>query len=83
MNCKNSIRTIHAPIGKAFKKAAPLTFFLKGYYNDGSASPLDAQESFRMSSFAKANCLIRIDENVMELSAGELVEIHLFPYNQP
>lgn len=78
---KSSVKTVHIPIGKTFKKVAPLTFFLKGYYDGRVATPLDAQESYRMSSFANANCLIKIEEDVMERVEGELVEVHLFPYN--
>jgi len=39
----------------------------------------DAQESYRMRSFAKANCLVKISEETTELKAGEPVEIHLLP----
>jgi molybdopterin molybdotransferase len=81
MNRKNSMQVIFVPLGKSFKKIAPLTFFLKGYFDGRMAFPLDAQESYRMSSFAKANCLIRIHEDVFECTEGELAEVHLFPYN--
>ena len=56
-----------------------LTHFLKGYYNDGEVTVLEAQESFRLSSFARANCLIKIDENITECTKGTMVEIHLLP----
>jgi molybdopterin molybdotransferase len=77
----NSTRIIHVPLGKTFKKTVALTFFLKGYYDGAAAFPLDAQESYRMSSFAKANCLIKIEEGTMERKEGELTEVHLFPHN--
>jgi molybdopterin molybdotransferase len=67
------------PISDSFKKAAGLTHFLKGYYNGESVTTLQAQESFRLSSFALANCLIKIEEAVTEIKAGDLVEIHLLP----
>jgi molybdopterin biosynthesis enzyme len=34
---------------------------------------------FRLSSFAKANCLIRVDEDTTALKEGELVDVYLLP----
>ncbi|MEO6721656.1 MAG: molybdopterin-binding protein, partial [Ferruginibacter sp.] len=78
-NTKNDLLTKQAPLGKAYRKAAGLTHFLKGYYDGEKATPLDAQESYRLSSFAKANCLIQINEDIIEREEGENVEIHLLP----
>ncbi len=75
----SAIRSIRVPLSTGFKKAPGLTHFLKGFYDGQSAIPLSAQESFRLSSFADANCLIRIEEDVSVCDAGELVEIHLLP----
>jgi molybdopterin molybdotransferase len=66
------------PIAVDFKKAAGLTHFLKGNYNGETVIPLHAQESFRLSSFATANCLIKIEEETTAHLVGDLVEIHLF-----
>ena len=73
------LQTIHAPIEKPFSKTNTLTHFLKGFYNGETVSVLDAQESYRLSSFAKANCLIKIDEEVTQCNKGEMVEVHLLP----
>lgn len=73
------LQTIRAPLANTFQKAAGLTHFLKGKYNGKTAAALDAQESFRLSSFAKANCLIQIDEEVTIRKEGELVEVYLLP----
>ena len=62
-----------------FKKIAGLTFFLKGLYDDSKVVPLDAQESYRLSSYAKANCLIRLEEERMQYDEGEMVEVHVLP----
>lgn len=75
----SALRIIEAPISTTFKKAAGLTHFLKGYYDGSSVTPLSAQESFRLSSFAGANCLIRVNEEVTICEAGEVVEVHLLP----
>jgi molybdopterin molybdotransferase len=60
-------------------KKSGLTFFLKGIYNDKTVAPCGAQESYRMSSFAKANCLICLEENETFYKKGSLVDIHLLP----
>lgn len=75
--CPDRVSHIKAPLASAFKKNTGLTHFLKGFYDGQTATVLDGQESFRMSSFARANCLIQIDEEVTQCAAGELVEVHL------
>jgi molybdopterin molybdotransferase len=76
---KIGLQTIKAPLAKTFQKNTGLTHFLKGFYDGKTAMPLDAQESYRLSSFAKANCLIQIDEEITSLKEGELVDIYLLP----
>ncbi len=79
MHRKNIIKVVHAPLAREYKKMGGLTFFLKGFYDGDKASPLDAQESYRLSSYAKANCLIRLEEDMQEYNEGDIVEIHLLP----
>ncbi|MEJ7693679.1 gephyrin-like molybdotransferase Glp [Daejeonella sp.] len=76
---KTALKSLKVPLKTALKKPAGLTQFLKGYYDGESALDLKAQESFRLSSFAKANCLIKLEEGKIEFTANELVEIHLLP----
>jgi molybdopterin molybdotransferase len=76
---KISLQTLKVPLARSFQKAVGLTHFLKGIYNGKTATPLDAQESYRLSSFAKANCLIQIDEEITTLNEGELVDVYLLP----
>jgi len=76
---KIGLQTLKIPLAKLFQKNAGLTHFLKGFYDGKTAMPLDAQESFRLSSFAKANCLIQIDEDITSLKEGELVDVYLLP----
>ena len=78
-NNKQGLRTLQVPLAKIFEKAAGLTYFLKGYYDGEKVSALDAQESYRLSSYAKANCLIIINEGTTHCGEGENVEIHLLP----
>lgn len=65
--------------GSLVKKPAGITWFLKGYYEGGVANTLDAQESYRLSSFARANCLIQLGEDETLCSPGDPVDIHLLP----
>ena len=73
------MQKINVPLKRSFQKTASLTHFLKGYYDGKTATPLDAQESYRLSSFAKANCLIEITEETTSLNEGELVDVYLLP----
>lgn len=62
-----------------YTKAPGLTHFLKGRFNNGNVTPLHAQESFRLHSFAEADCLIVLEEVRSDYQAGEQVEVHLLP----
>lgn len=76
---KIGLQKIQAPLSKPFRKSAFLTHFLKAFYNGTSVTVLDAQESYRLSSFARANCLVVINGEVTECKEGDLVEVHLLP----
>jgi molybdopterin molybdotransferase len=66
-------------LAEDFGKKAGLTYFLKGKLDGESVIPLGAQESYRMNSFADADCLIVLEENKSEYRKGEIVEVHLLP----
>lgn len=65
------------PLSQSYHKTTQLTHFLKGWYGGQTAAPLGAQESYRMRSFAGANCLIEIKEKAERVEQGSLVTIHL------
>lgn len=65
--------------GSTVKKPAGITWFLKGYLEEGVATVLDAQESYRLSSFARANCLIQLEEDRTVCNPRESVDVHLLP----
>jgi molybdopterin molybdotransferase len=73
------LKTIQVPLAKPYTKNAALTFFLKGYYDGRTVAPLDSQESYRLRSFAMANCLLCLPEEKMEFNEGEEIEVHLLP----
>jgi len=62
-----------------YTKAPGLTHFLKGRFDNGNVTPFHAQESFKLHSFAEANCLIVLEETASDYKAGEQVEVHLLP----
>lgn len=70
---------VQAVLTHDYTKAPGLTHFLKGRFDNGNVTPLHAQESFRLHSFAEANCLIVLEETASDYKAGEQVEVHLLP----
>lgn len=76
---ENTAIQIEATLTHQYTKAKGLTHFLKGNFCDGAVTPLNAQESFRLSSFAQANCLVCLPEEVTKIEAGETVNIILLP----
>jgi molybdopterin molybdotransferase len=68
---------LKAPLSAPFRKNIPFTQFLKGYYDGSTVTALTSQESYKMNSFARANCLIVLKEEDDECETGELKEIHM------
>jgi len=69
--------TIKLPLTLGYQKKPGLTFLLKGIANINDVTPLPAQESYLMSSFSKANCIIVLEEDATDFNEGDLVEVHL------
>jgi molybdopterin molybdotransferase len=78
-NKTNQLDSKTATLTKSFAKPVGLTQFLKAFFDGEKVSPLDAQESYRMHSFARANCFIVAEEQSAGYEAGEVVAIHLLP----
>lgn len=70
---------IQLPIGINFPKKKGLSLFLKGKISTNKVIPLDGQESYILSSFAIADCLIYLPEESENIEAGQLVEVHKLP----
>lgn len=70
---------IWLPLEGDYQKDPGLTHFLRASYEGNSVKPFLAQESFRMHAFAKANCLVEIDEATTTVQAGSLVKTYLLP----
>lgn len=76
---EQQLRSLKVPLKTPFTKMHQLTHFLKGIYEDGRVEITPAQESFRLRSFAEANCLVVLGEEMKSYEEDELVEIHLLP----
>ncbi|UZT99237.1 molybdopterin molybdotransferase MoeA [Chryseobacterium fluminis] len=59
----------------AYQKKSGLMHFLKATHLDGQVTPLHAQESYRLQSFAEANCLMILKENSEGCGKDEAVEV--------
>lgn len=70
---------ISAKLKDDFKKVKGLTQFLKAYFANGEVEILEAQESYRLRSFSRANCLVALDENRLSYDKGEMVTVRLLP----
>lgn len=75
----NTVTEVEAVLTHTYNKPAGLTHFLKGKYKNGKVSPLGAQESYRLSSFAQSNCLICLNETQENFEAGETVTVLILP----
>ena len=79
MNKQSVVRSIQASLNQNYKTNPALTHFVKGYLNGERVEILDAQESFRLKSFAEANCLIVLPQGRDQYYPGDEVEVHLLP----
>lgn len=75
----DTVTEVEAVLTHTYNKPAGLTHFLKGKYKNGKVSPLGAQESYRLSSFAQSNCLICLNETQENFEAGETVTVLILP----
>ncbi|MNL06768.1 Molybdopterin molybdenumtransferase [compost metagenome] len=80
MQRSESLLTKTAITTADYYKNTGLTHFIKAYIDDeGRVLPLQAQESYRLQSYAHANCLLLLDEESQGVQAGEEVQIILLP----
>jgi molybdopterin molybdotransferase len=70
---------IKAPVKNNYKKPLGITHFLKGYFDGESVEVLDGQESYKLRSFARSNCLVEIEEDKEQIVSGETAVIYIIP----
>ena len=73
------LRVERLALSAPYRKAPGLTHFLKGAATDRSVEPLSAQESYRMSTYARASCLIMLPEDGSVFDEGTLVDVYRLP----
>ncbi|MBP6184260.1 MAG: molybdopterin molybdotransferase MoeA [Saprospiraceae bacterium] len=70
------------PIAKTFTKKKGLTFFLKAKLQGDEVLPLEGQLSYIMRSFAEADCIIILDQEIEIVEAGTMVDVQLLPHDR-
>ena len=75
---KTGLNSGKAILTSNYSKGNTLTHFLKGYYNEGKVRITENQESFKITAFSEANCLIYLPQEIAEFIAGDVVEVHFF-----
>jgi len=79
MKKDNPVLTTIAELTHDYPKPAGLSHYVKAFWQDGKVTPLHAQESYRMHSFAQANCFLVFPEEETGGKKGELAQVHLIP----
>ncbi len=69
---------VKAKLTESYEKKTGLTFFLKGYYHQGTVSILSAQASYQLNAFARANCWVEIGERETIVGKESEVNVYLF-----
>lgn len=66
------------PLPTRYPKKAGLTHFVRAKVAGGKLSILPNQESYKMNSFAEANAMLVLDEDLENPSEGTLVHVYCF-----
>jgi molybdopterin molybdotransferase len=74
---KEYFKKMAFPLAEDFNKKAGLTFFLKGKIGERDVTVLNNQESYKLNSFAVADCLIEFDEEGENFKKGDLVNVRM------
>lgn len=74
---KEYFKKMAFPLAEDFNKKAGLTFFLKGKIGERDVMVLNDQESYKLNSFAVADCLIEFDEDKEIFQKGDLVNVRM------
>ena len=80
MHSPKTIESKQVPLEHDHQKPAGLTHFLKALYNGETVSLQTGQESYKLSSFAAANCLAVFPEEETTFKKGQLIDIHFLPH---
>lgn len=75
----SALKTLIVPVKGDFQKPAGLSHFLKAYFDGTEVSIELGQESYKLSSFVRSNCLLYLEEETTVVKAGSIVTIYLLP----
>ena len=64
-------------LANPYHKKSGFTHFLKGMINGSEVNILGSQESYKLQSFSRANCLIEIPDSETDLCPGDMVRVHI------
>ncbi|GGH72031.1 molybdopterin molybdotransferase [Filimonas zeae] len=81
--CNTRLQQVQRRLTARVVKKPGLTCFMKAICNTEEVTPCMAQESYRLSSFHTANCLLVLEEDTTAYSPGDLVKVHLLPDRLP
>lgn len=78
-NPSQDIKATEAIISMDYKKKSGRAEFLKAFYKEDKVILLEGQGSDVLKSFAEANCLVFLDDNVDRVQKGDIVPVYLLP----
>ncbi|QNA46227.1 molybdopterin molybdotransferase MoeA [Lacibacter sediminis] len=73
------LKAVQTILAKDCIKPIGLSHFQKAYYDGEKVLPLTAQESYKLNSFATANCLLMLEGEKEAYKTNDPVTIHLLP----
>jgi molybdopterin molybdotransferase len=76
---KKDMKVRQAKLSHAHRKPAGLTHFLKAKAEGDFVTLKGGQESYKLSSYAEANCIAVLPEEATDFAEGQLIDIHIIP----
>jgi len=74
---KEYFKKLQLPLADNYSKKAGLSYFLKGKVQSNAVLILNDQESYKMNSFALADCIIDLEEEKEYYNQSELVWVRM------
>lgn len=68
-------KKVMLPLANDFTKRPNLTYFLKGKTDSNGVLILENQASYLMNSFAKADCIVELEEGKEQFHKGDMVNV--------
>lgn len=65
------------PVTGSYSKKSGMVHFLRAYTDLRTATILEGQESYKLLPFCKANCIVIIDDEIVEVREGDSVRVQM------